>query len=306
MRNEIKNNSFLQRNKKSFSSSFETSQRKRSFKFILIGIVFLSFLIFVLIFLFFSNFFNIQKIEINQISSPNYETVENIVLKQKSNSFLLFSSENIFIFNEKKLLKSLAELNFMNISVNKKIIKRSLIITVEERQTSFIFSEANFYYMVDNLGNVVDYKWNCSAVPETEEGASTTDDFIEEPILECLDVNEEFKKENFYPIFENNGLARVSDDKKNIKLDPEYINFGLKLYNDLSENTSFGFKNIVLDEDYNTIKVKLINDLELYFNLKNDYLDQVTRFFTLKRELGAKLEDKKYIDLRYEDKIFYY
>jgi hypothetical protein len=101
-------------------------------------------------------------------------------------------------------------------------------------------------------------------------------------------------------------MARISEDQKYAKIDEEYLNFSFKLYNDLNDSSEFGFKKINLDGEYNTIKVQLNNNLELYFSLKNDYNEQISKFFTLSRERASDLSGKKYIDLRYGDKIFYY
>ncbi|HOZ53591.1 MAG TPA: hypothetical protein PK142_02850, partial [bacterium] len=187
----------------------------------------------------------------------------------------------------------------------------------------------------DSDGYIIDYSYNCDYIealkkqinPVIEINSSSTEEktinnqndngfnntnneeyqkIITENSNNCLLVNEDYKKENLYPLIENIGKNKVNDSQKNIKLDREYIDFVIKLYNDIGISGNFGLKNIILDEEYNTVKIKLNNSLEVYFSFKNEYSDQISRFFVLKKELEEDLSGKKYIDLRYGDKIFYY
>lgn len=309
MENRTKNHSFLERNKKSFSGSFRAVPHKKNnifLKFILIFVFFVGLLVY---FLFFSNIFNIKNVQIEGLRRVKVEDVENIINNQKNKKNFLFSQKNLIIFNKKGLIKSLDEFNFSEISIKKNLLKRSLIIKIKEKDLAIIFLEENNYFFANKDGQIIYYKPDCSYLLSLNQdlehnSSSETQNSIN--LNECITINDDFKKDNLSPIIENVGNKKVDDDKKNIKLDSEYINFSINLYNDLSDGSDFGLRKIILDEEYNSIKIKLNNDLELYFSLKNDYSEQISRFFALKRERGAELQGKKYIDLRYGDKIFYY
>lgn len=288
----IKRQSYNQRNKKSFSSSFRAPKKenkgKTIFIFCLIGLFIIALAITYLVF--FSNFFKIKDIEVSGSNSRN-EVVKSMVEEQVNGNSGLFSQKNIIIFNKARLLNNLSEFNFSSISVNKNIWKRHLILKINEREEALLYLEAEKYYFLDNAANVIKSNDACTA--------STTEN--------CLKIDDNFRKENFLPIIENHSdMARISEDQKYAKIDEEYLNFSFKLYNDLNDSSEFGFKKINLDGEYNTIKVQLNNNLELYFSLKNDYNEQISKFFTLSRERASDLSGKKYIDLRYGDKIFYY
>lgn len=288
----IKRQSYNQRNKKSFSSSFRAPKKenkgKTIFIFCLIGLFIIALAITYLVF--FSNFFKIKDIEVSGSNSRN-DVVKSIVEEQVNGNSGLFSQKNIIIFNKARLLNNLSEFNFSSISVNKNIWKRHLILKINEREEALLYLEAEKYYFLDNAANVIKSNDACTA--------STTEN--------CLKIDDNFRKENFLPIIENHSdMARISEDQKYAKIDEEYLNFSFKLYNDLNDSSEFGFKKINLDGEYNTIKVQLNNNLELYFSLKNDYNEQISKFFTLSRERASDLSGKKYIDLRYGDKIFYY
>ncbi len=121
----------------------------------------------------------------------------------------------------------------------------------------------------------------------------------------CITIDDNYKRDNLYPIIENISNDKIDENRKNIDISSEYIDFCLKLYNDIGENVDFGLKSIVLDESYNSVKIRLNNGPEVYFNLKNDYTEQVNSLLILEKELKGDLQGKKYIDLRYGDKIFF-
>lgn len=333
MRPKTKTNySFSERNKKTFSGSFRGPKKESEFNILWLFLVAIIAILIMPIILIFSNFFNIKNISINGLIKIDQKEVENIVLEQKNNKKFLIKQENLVFFNKNDLIKSLEVYNFKNVYVQKKLLKRSLNINIEERTQSFIFLENNIYFFTDSNGYVIDYSYNCNYIadlknrvnPVIELNSSSTEEntivdqvnnganneeyeqIIAKNSDNCLLIDENYKKENLYPIIENIGKDKVNDGKKNIKLDQEYIDFVVKLYNDIDISGNFGLKNVILDEEYNTVKIKLNNDLEVYFSFKNEYSDQISRFFVLKKELGEGLSGKKYIDLRYGDKIFYY
>ncbi len=327
------NYSFSERNKKTLSGSFRGSKKEKDFNIFWFFLIFLIIILILPIISIFSNFFNIRNIEIKGLFRIDQAGIENIVLEQKNNKKFFIKQENLIFFNKNNLIKSLEEYNFKNVYVEKKLLKRALNIDIEERTQSFIFFESNIYFFVDSEGYIIDHSYSCNYIEELKSkikpviidsnSSSTEEDIaineidntdknegyreiISENSNNCLILDENYKKENLYPIIENIGKNKVSDDQKRIKLDQEYIDFTIKLYNDIDISGDFGLKNVILDEEYNTVKIRLNNDLEVYFSFKNEYSDQISRFFVLKKELGEDLRGKKYIDLRYGDKIFYY
>ncbi|MDD3711020.1 MAG: hypothetical protein PHP37_00210 [Patescibacteria group bacterium] len=316
--------------KKSYSGSFRTQKKESNLKFLWLILAIPLIVIILIIFFLFSSFFNLKTTEIQGVDDYKKEKIEIIINNQIKSKNLFFSQENLVFFKKDKLLKDLDDFNFSNIIIKKNIFKKSLTIELEEREKAIIFYEGDYYFFADKDGNIINSQIDCGKIvlendlssnssntesTEEERGEVSLDDFQKldqskqleiEEIKNCLDFNEKYRKENLFPFIENVGRERVTDNKKNIKIDSSYIDFSLKLYNDLSEDSEFGLNRIVLDEEYNTIKARLNNNIDLYFSFKEDYMEQVSRFFALKRERGAELKAQKYIDLRYGDKIFYY
>lgn len=320
MRERLKRQSFNHRNKKSFSGSFRAPKKENKFKiFIIIALSSIAIILLLLFyFIFISGFFNIRDIKIENANGKT-EKLQAIVEGQIDGGGGLFSQKNIIIFNKNKLSKSLAEFNFANFSLKKNIWQRHLILKVSEREEALIYLESDVYYFLDKSANVVKMQKSCdqtkvkeviNASSTASSTASTTNEVLVETSIDdtdCLKLDDKFKQENFLPFIENiSPSKKISENQKYAKLDEEYLSFAFKLYTDLNNSSEFGFKKIVLDEEYNTIKVKLNNNLDIYLSLKNDYQEQISKFFTVSRERASELSGKKYIDLRYGDKIFYY
>lgn len=330
MRDKIKRQSFNQRNRKSFSGSFKVNKKEEKNKvFIMFGLLVVLFLILALVyFLLFSTYFKIKEIIVEGASNKT-EQIKEVAEGQIEGGKAIFSQKNIIIFNKNKLLKNLSSFNFATIRLKKNLWKRHLIIKISEREEAILYLENGEYYFLDKIGNVVKSQTSCAKIKKNLENqlldqASAEDSFnssssdeVEDqnPPQEiirledsnCLEFDNKFKEGNFLPIIENNSETnKISENKKYIKLEEEYVVFVFKLYNDLNNSSEFGFKKIILNDEYNTIKVRLNNDLDIYLNLKDDYLEQISRFFTLIRERASELSGKKYIDLRYGDKTFCY
>lgn len=325
MDKRLKTHSLSKCRQKSYSSSFRSPQKESSLRFLWILLIIPVVLAIAIIFLLSSNVFNIKTISVEGLEDYKKEKIEKIISEQQDKRNIIFSQNSIVFFRKSQLTEELNSFNFSKLSITKNILKKKLIITVQEREKAIIFLEKNYYYYADREGNIVNRQINCQNITtdnaaekvegqeenssentEQSEQSKQLEELRAEEIKNCLDFNDQYRRENLFPFIENIGRERVTENVKNIKIDASYIDFALKLYNDLSENSEFGLNRIVLDEEYNTIKARLNNNIDLYFSFKEDYMEQVSRFFALKRERGAELKAQKYIDLRYGDKIFYY
>lgn len=125
--------------------------------------------------------------------------------------------------------------------------------------------------------------------------------------INCLDLKKDFGEEIFLPLVENiSDSKRLSENKKHVNLSEEYLSFVFNLYSGLGGESELNFKKIILDEERDTVKLKLNNNLDIYLSLKYPFEEQISKFFIISRERPSELVGKKYIDLRYGDKIFCY
>ena len=333
----VRSYSFSEQNRRMVSGSFRTPSKNKEINFFLFIVISFFIIIIAITCLLFSKVLYIKNIKIEGLNKIDNEKINDIISKQEQDGFLMFSQKNIILFNKNKLTNSLNDFNFVKIDIKKNILKRNLTIIIEERQQAIILLEKDIFFFLDKEGNIISYKPNCSTNKKEDIQATSTpigesvntstentssnqidstkdneDKSKKEIILsnldknDCINIDDSYKKENLYPIIENIGNDKVDDDIKTADIKAEYIDFCLKLYNKLYESTDFGLKNIILDEEsYNTVKIKLNNGLEVYFNVKNDCDEQIKSLFTLEKEIKNELQGKKYIDLRYGDKIYY-
>ncbi|PKM91326.1 hypothetical protein CVU82_01875 [Candidatus Falkowbacteria bacterium HGW-Falkowbacteria-1] len=301
-------------------------------------IIFFSFIIFVLVFVyltFFSGLFTIKNIKINDLKEVDNLEIENIVKDQINNSkFLFFSEKNLILFNKTKLANSLSPYNFSKI-----IIKKSLFNTIEmeieEREVAYILKEGKSYYYLDSDGNIISTYYLCEDEKEETTGDLLTNEgdyeVLEEKVESldkvinsdnpeinnyeevqegqennCIESIDDFLSDKYLPLMENISSSRLDSDSKYAKINKEYLEFAIKLYNDLGIETDFRAKNFIIDESVDTIKVRLFNDVLVFFSLKDDYNDQIQRFLLLKKEYKDNLKNIEYIDIRYGDKIYYH
>lgn len=254
-------------------------------------------------------FFNKKKL-INNLNNYNFSQVlvkkrifkKTLVLniKEREQAFIFLENNNYFFSDKNGAIINylpscfIPEKNTSSVEINLNAISDEKENEEQKNQTLEIIdlNSADNPNSIDSAKIQIDHQ-NINKANENNK-------------TECLIIDETYKKDNLYPIIENIAKIRVGEDKKQIKLDPEYIDFALKLYNDLTDNSEFGLNRIILDEEYNTVKIKLNNGLDVYFSFKSDYLEQLSRFFAIKKEKSEELRGKKYIDLRYGDKIFYY
>ncbi len=289
MKKKRKNYSLLERNRKCFASSFKKPQKDRPLKTAWICLILLFMILLGLSVLAFSDFLHIKEVEINASSNEKEKEIREITQKQKEGKKLFFEQKNILFFSGKKLEEKMEDFNFLEFSINKNYLERKIIINTSEREKSFIFKENDYYFFVDRNSYIITKFIDCEISKEN-----------------CLSIDDDFRKENLYPIIKNLGQNRFNEREKKIDLADNYIEFSLKLYNDLGGEDDFALRNIILDNEFNTIKAELKNDLILYFSSKHDYLEQISHFYTLKRDREAELKNNQYVDLRYGNRIFYY
>jgi cell division septal protein FtsQ len=293
MKKKKKKYSLMERNRKCFASSFKKPQKNKSSSIAWVCLIFFFLILLIFLLLSFSDFLHIKEIEINASSNEKEEKIRELVLEQKESKIFLFEQKNLLFFNKKNLIEKAETFNFLSFDINKNYFEKKLEINIEERKKSFIFKERDFYFFVDRDSYIISKVNDCESLEEEKEE-------------KCLKIDEDFKKENLYPIIKNTGKDRFNEKEKKIDLNDKYIDFSLKLYNDLGSGDNFALKNIILDNEFNTIKAELKNGLELYFSPKHDYSEQISQFYTLKRDREDELKNLQYIDLRYGSKVFYY
>ncbi len=261
---------------------FPFFQNKLSIKFKIIIGFFIIIILMLVWFLFFSDFFLLNQVEINlekaaQISKTNSTEIKNLVLKQsrEQKRFLIFSQRNLLLFDKNKLQKVLNDKYCLeNLEIKKKL-PHSLIVNLKEKNYIVIWHEGDKFYYLSDEGDIVS------------------------------EVQKEEIDSKKYPLINN--LTNKKITNKKIGVDFNVVHFIINIFNNLTEKVNdIKIDRFKIDSDFYTIKVVLQNGPELYFNVKENLNKQIEKLLTIKSQrLKEDFFKKKYIDLRYGDRVYY-
>ncbi len=270
--------------KKKYSNPFFQKRRKKiklsyfSWRLKLIVIEIIILICGVVWFFCFAPYFNIEMIEAAGAEKISIREIEDSAWRQtEQRRFLLGSQKNLFLFDADKLIKTLNERYcFDALKVEKKWPDK-LIIDLKEKTYSAIWHESSTdkYYYIDGEGNIIN---------ETN------------PL--------EIKNKN-YPLIDNRRENAIADKK--IEKQNDNIDYIVRLFDKFKkEKPGFTIERFIIDNEINTIKMSINQGTEIYFNTEEDMDKQIGKLMVIISEkLKDDLNNKKYIDLRYGDKVYY-
>lgn len=240
---------------------------------LLISFLFVGFFVWLF---FIAPFWSIKKIEINGLTRLPSNELEKIIYEQAGlKRWLIFNQNNIFSFQKSAAeAKIIDNFNFSGIEIKKKL-PTTIIINVQERPYSFILQEgSNLFY-------------------------ASADAFV---IKEQV-VSEDDKKKYF--ILENKTGTSLINEKNKININNLYLNFIIRLNDELTKHREILVEKNIIDQEYNTVKVKIVDGPLIYFNVNSDINKQIDYLLLVKKEkIGDNFSKTNYIDLRYGEKIF--
>lgn len=226
---------------------------------------------------FISGLFFINSIEV----AGHPEELKNIILEKSWEQshrprLGVFKQNNLWAFDKSGLI---AELNSGYTFEELKIKKRpfhKIIISFIDKKSSFVWKEGDKYYYIDDKGAV---------------------------IKEADPLN--IKADNAF-LVENRGDARAEDKS----LEEEEIRLGYIKQLDVSlkaaQEVVFTVERYIVDNDTHTVKAALKEGPEIFFNSEAEAGTQLNRLITLiKDKLKDDYKNKKYIDLRFGELIYF-
>jgi hypothetical protein len=218
----------------------------------------------------------ISQVEIKGLTLfPNSELTNIVWAQTTEKRAVFFQQGNLFLFNKTELSqKILGSYNFAAVKVEKKL-PHTLLLTISERPYAFIFQE----------GSVLFY--------------ASADAYI----VKERPVTEDSKKKYF--ILENRNKQSLINEKNQLSLSSNYLNFIFTLAELLKTKPGLPVERFIIDQEFNTVKVKIVNGPLVYFNVKDAVDTQVNYLLLVKREkIKDNFSKTNYIDLRYGDKIY--
>ncbi len=228
-------------------------------------------------FIFASSYWKINDVSINGLDRMSNDEILKMVRDQLSGrNWLILPQNNLLFFNQEKFLTLARDkYRFQDIQVRKEWPNK-LIVGIKEKTLACAWNEGDRYYLLDSEGYVLD-----DANP-----------------LELKDKN--------YPLISNESTLRIEGGQ--IKADKNYIGKAQEITDAIRSKAQeeISIDRFIVDNDIDTIKLVTTDGVKVYFNTAQNLNNQIEKLLLLKRE---KLKDdfgsKKYIDLRFGDKIYF-
>lgn len=227
-------------------------------------------------FLLFSPLWKIEEVSVNGLQRMDEKKIINtfkeLVNKPKfgfipgSNYLLLSSDEVASVLMDKY--------HFKNISV-KKIFPDGVSINLQEKPFACIWEEDGHFYHIDDDGYILE------------------------------EINDKEAQKNEYPIINNKTSRKISQREANIE--NSYIKFILRLFEEI-KNYPLELKNMrfIVDDTKETVKISYDKGPIIKFSTRNGIKEQIEKLIIIKNEkLKDDFQNKKYVDLRYGDKIYF-
>lgn len=228
-------------------------------------------------FIFASSFWKIKEVSINGLDRMSNDEILKLVTEQiRARNWLLIPQNNLLFFNQKSFLAGIQErYRFQDIQIIKKWPNK-LLVEVKEKTLACIWNEADKYYYADTEGYIL------SEVSPLELTGKS------------------------HPLISNESNLKVDNSK--ILVDTSYIASAVDLFKKLAAKTALeiNIEKFIVDKDVNTIKILTNEGVRISFNTQDDLDRQIEKLLLIKKEkLKEDFKNKKYIDLRFGDKVYF-
>jgi cell division septal protein FtsQ len=234
-------------------------------------------------FIFYSPYFSIRQIEISGLQKIDSNELRGIVDNQTaSRRFLIFPQNNIFVFDEKSAEKEINERYALNYLKIEKRLPGSVSISVEEKIPALIWKTAEKFYLVDGDGVII---------REIQEG-------------EVSGYQTNQPGANMALVFdESNEITAVKEQIISRKKAEAVVN----LQNTLARTTGLQIVNFTMTNRGDLLIKCLTNEgWQIYFSPTDDLDEQIQKLSVFLKEKNQ--EDRRgllYVDLRFEDRVYY-
>ena len=224
----------------------------------------------------FSGIFNIKEIQVEGNDALVGESIKAAAWNQTlEKRLLIFKQKNILFFSKNELIDNLKKSYFFDQLTIKKKNNSSMKIEFSQKAYSLVWLEDEKYYYINKDGEI-----------------------IQETSAEEL-------ADKSFPLIENQSEARITG--KSVADSADILNLIAELFEKLkSGDTAIEVKKFFIDESEDTVKLKIKDGGEVYFSTRLDIDSQIKKLAILiENKLKEDYKNKKYIDLRYGDAVYY-
>jgi hypothetical protein len=239
-----------------------------------------------------------------------------------SRKFLILPQSNIFLFDNGRTEKNISKYIFLESLEIRKKLPRTIIVEMVEKPISAVLLQGNRFLALDEEAFVVrelidqevmaleDLPPDMVSVLAGELGAEVVE-LDDEEIGYDTSQDEDFNKNrNPYPlILKESGIALEEEAMLvpgNEAMTPVSLRLIVQAYDRLPDITDESVRWFTIPELSESVDVTMRTDWHIYlsetigFDLQSERLDLV-----LKEKIGSRRFQLEYIDLRYDERIFF-
>ncbi|MEA3249442.1 MAG: hypothetical protein U9Q03_03730 [Patescibacteria group bacterium] len=268
-------------------------------------------------YLFWSQTFRIENVEVIG-ASPDTEVVIRDIVNERSGKrrALVLPQASIFMFDREAATEDMRERFYFGALDIRKRLPDSLVIEISEKQVVATFLSEGRFMALDGDGHIVrnlteretlmmqDLPEGMGAVVTGELGAESVD--IDEISGEEPDSDEIRKNDNPNPLVleRKDAGGRLSPGDQVVS--GEALQLILNAYTGLPDVTGSGVRWFSLDTLADTVDVHLKSEWNVYLTTLLPFDVQKERLaLVLKEKIGERRAELEYVDLRYDERIFF-
>ncbi len=290
------------------------SKKKINFRQIFYPIFISSFFIAWFWLMFYLPYFYIDNISYYGIKVLNAEEIKNFVFENYLKSGKYWHKNNYFVIKPKKIASAIKE-NFDISDVQViKIFPDILKIDIIEKNQSIVFCTSEGYYLLDEKGSVIKIFWE-KEIPilENQEIIDTTVTTSMSLLSSTSSIKEKFKPSytkvdiqyQDLPLFCISEDKKIEKDQRNILTDKhlEAINY----WQSELKKQGIAKTGYFLGQENHLSGAELyLQDKKWYLKITFEDIDkQIIKLKTILEQEGGINLPKEYIDLRFEDRVYW-
>ncbi len=281
----------------------------------IITVVFIFVFLYIIYHFFYSNAFKITSVSIQGTENVSEYALRNIIEEQMNRSrFLIFSQDNLLLFNKGKAKENIKNSYvFEELEINKEF-PHTLAIKIKEKVSTVIWitegEEKKHYYL--DLNGVVLGEIPPEEAESVINGEKLTGDDEEQVVnvedlenSERAETNENGGEATIFPVIHD--LSGETPDIKEQVLDADAINFIISLAVKFPEVIDGKSIKYFATPEANTTRIHALTEegWEAYFESTKDLDKQLNNLHLVLNEKIRDLSKIQYIDLRFDERIYY-
>lgn len=270
-------------------------------------------------YLFWSDAFQVNDIKIEGASTETEVTLQEMLQKKLAKKrWLIFPQSSIFLYDSGDVALEINEFFYFDQFEIHKKIPHTVFVTVQEKTSAVTLYATNEFFALDESGFVIRNltkreRIALNDLPDGLEIAETGELGAESVKVADIDgaisePNSEEKKRNSNSlplvIAQNNVVTRYKPGEE--ALSAEVIRTILEASERLPDVTNSGISWFSFESTADTIEVALKENWRIFLTTMIPFETQLDRLsLVLKEKIGGRRSDLEYIDLRYDERIFF-